>query len=196
VSEVRPCPACGRPLLGWAVVEARDPDGGREVVLERCESCGLGLVRGAGADMELDERGVVAVANRRSWQAGLGGSHWAAIDPAEREAYPTPDALARLLEKQGLEAQRLRQPPLGRNQLWMWQTLLNGLTFHDDFATDVLAGRLRPRNARNVAAFAIDAMVSVLAALPLALISVPLELVAVAARRGGLIEADVKRLAP
>ena len=145
--------------------------------------------------LEPDERGVVAVANRRSWQAGLGGSHWAAIDPAERDAYPTPEALDRLLEKQGLEPQRVRQRPLGRNQLWMWQTLLNGLTFHDDFATDVLGGRLRPRNARNLAAFAIDAMVSVLAALPVALISVPLELVAVVARRGGLIEADVKRLA-
>jgi hypothetical protein len=87
VSEGRPCPACGQPLLGWAVVEARDPGGGRDVVLERCESCGLGLVQGAGADMNPDERGLVAVANRRSWQAGLGASHWAAIDPAEREAY-------------------------------------------------------------------------------------------------------------
>jgi hypothetical protein len=196
VSAGRLCPACGLPLLGWAVVEARDPAGSREVVLERCESCGLGLARGAGAEMKPGSNGIVAVANRRSWQAGLGGSHWAAIDPVEREAYPTPEALSRLLEKQGLEPQRLRQRPLGRNQLWMWQTLLNGLTFHDDFATDVLEGRLRPRNSRNVAAFAIDAMVSVLAALPVALISVPLELIAVVARRGGLIEADVKRLAP
>ena len=176
------------------MVEARDPDGGREVVLERCESCGLGLVRGAGAGMEPDERGVVAVANRRSWQAGLGGSHWAAIAPAEREAYPTPDALARLFEKQGLEPQRLRQPLLGRNQLWMWQTLLNGLTFHDNFAIDALAGRLRPRNAKNGAAFAVDAVVSVLAAIPVALLSLPLELAAVAARRGGLLEAYVNRI--
>ena len=194
MSESGPCPACGQPLLGWAVVEARDPDGGREAVLQRCESCGLGLVRGAEARLEPGERGVVAVANRRSWQAGLGGSHWAAIDPAGRDLYATPEALNRLLEEQGLEPQRVRQRPLGRNQLWMWQTLLNGLTFHDDFATDVLEGRLRPRNARNLAAFAIDAMVSVLAALPVALVSVPLELVAVVARRGGLIEADVKRL--
>ena len=173
---------------------ARDPDGGGEAILERCESCGLGLVRGSDASMEPSQRGVVAVANRRSWQAGLGGEHWAAIDPAERDSYPTPEALTRLLEKQGLEPLRLRQRPLGRNQLWMWQTLLNGLTFHDDFASDVLGGRLRPRNSRNVAAFAIDAMVSVLAAIPVALISVPLELVAVVVRRGGLIEADVKRL--
>jgi hypothetical protein len=176
------------------VVESRDAGRGGEVVLERCEACGLGLVHGSSATLEPAANGVVAVANRRSWQAGLGGSHWAAIDPGEREAYPTPEALGRLLDVQGLEPQRFRQPPLGRNQLWMWQTLLNGLTFHDDFATDVLAGRLRPRSARNVAAFAIDAVVSVLAALPVALISLPLELLAVAARRGGLIEADVKRL--
>jgi hypothetical protein len=195
VSAGRSCPACGQPLLGWAVVESRGAGGRGEVVLERCESCGLGLVRGAGVALEPAANGVVAVANRRSWQAGLGGSHWAAIDPAERDAYPTPEALGRLLDKRGLEPQRVRQPPLGRNQVWMWQTLLNGLTFHDNFATDVLGGRLRPHASRGVAAFAIDAMVSLLAALPVALISVPLELIAVAARRGGLIEADVKRLA-
>jgi hypothetical protein len=194
VSKRRQCPACGTPLLGWAVVESRS-DGGGEVVLERCESCGLGLVRGVRPALEPEgSRNVVTAANRRSWQAGLGGSHWAAIDAAERDAYLTPDALARLLDEQGLEPQRVRQPPVGRNQLWMWQTMLNGLTFHDNFATDVVGGRLRAGNAKNVAAFAIDAIVSVLAALPVALISVPLELIAVVARRGGLIEAEVKRL--
>jgi hypothetical protein len=177
------------------VVEARHPGGNREVVLERCESCGLGVVRGSDARLDPDQRGVVALPNRRSWQAGLGGPHWGAVAPGEREAYPTPDALERLAAKQGFEPQRVRQPPLGRNQLWMWQTLLNGLTFHDNFAIDALAGRLRPRNAKNVAAFAVDAVVSVLAAIPVALLSLPLELAAVAARRGGLLEADVKRLA-
>jgi hypothetical protein len=76
----------------------------------------------------------------------------------------------------------------------MWQTLLNGLTFHDNFATDVLAGRLRAGNSKNVAAYAIDAMVTVLAAIPAFLLSLPVELAAVVARRGGLIEVDVKRL--
>ena len=195
MSAGRRCPACGKPLLGWAVVGSRDAGGRGEVVLERCESCGLGLERGADAALAPAPTGVVSVPNRRSWQAGLGGSHWAAIEPGEREVYPTPEALERLLEKRSLEPQRVRQPPLGRNQLWMWQTLLNGLTFHDNFASDVAGGRLRPRNSRNVAAFAIDAIVSVLAAIPVVLISFPLELIAVVARRGGLIEADVKRLA-
>lgn len=176
------------------MVQAREPGWGREVVLERCESCGLGIGPGNLAEPAPDERGVVAAPNRRSWQAGLGGSHWAAVDPPRRDLYPTPDALDRLLAERDLEPQRVRQPPLGRNQLWMWQTLLNGLTFHDNFASDVVAGRLRLRNSRSAAAFAIDAMVSVLAALPVALISLPLELIAVAARRGGLLEADVKRL--
>jgi hypothetical protein len=194
VSKNRPCPACGSPLLGWGVIEARNPGGNREVVVERCETCGLGLVAGADAILEPDGRGVVAVPNRRSWQAGLGGPHWGAIDPAERRVYPTPDAVQRLAGKQGLEPLRLRQRLLGRNQLWMWQTVLNGLTFHDNFATDVLAGRLRARNSKNVAAYAIDAMVTVLAAVPAFLLSLPVELAAVVARRGGLIEADVKRL--
>jgi hypothetical protein len=194
VSKGRPCPACGSPLLGWGVVESRDPGGNREVVLERCEACGLGIVAGGDPSLEPNERGVVSVPNRRSWQAGLGGPHWGAVEPSERESYPTPDAFERLATKQGLEPQRVRQPPLGRNQLWMWQTILNGLTFHDNFATDVLAGRLRARNSKNAAAFAIDVIVTILAALPALLLSFPLELAAVVARRGGLIEADVKRL--
>ena len=165
-------------------------------MLERCENCGLGLERGRDPALEpAGERNVITVANRRSWQAGLGGSHWAAIEPGERDTYATPESLSLLFEKRGLEPQRVRQSIMGRNQIWMWQTLLNGLTFHDNFAVDVLGGRLRARNARNAAAFAIDAMVSVLAAIPVAVISLPLELVAVVARRGGLIEAEVKRLA-
>ena len=177
------------------MAEARDGNATHEVVLERCESCGLGLVRGGDAALRPGgDRSVVTAPNRRSWQAGLGGSHWAAIDPAAHDLYATPESLSILLEKQGLEAQRVRQPVVGRNQLWMWQTLLNGLTFHDNFAVDVLGGRLRAGNAGNFAAFAIDAVVSVLAALPVALISFPLELLAVVARRGGLIEAEVKRL--
>ena len=60
----------------------------------------------------------------------------------------------------------------------MWQTLLNGLTFHPNFAREVRAGRLRPANARSRGAFVADTVVTVLAG-PLALlVSAPLELIA------------------
>jgi hypothetical protein len=134
------------------------------------------------------DHGAVQVPNRRSWQAGLGGGHWAALDPPTKPAYLTPSSLSLLSGRVGIEVSSLRQPALGRNQLWMWQTLMNALTFHDGFATEALSGRLTPRNARSAPAFAVDAIVSVVAALPVALISVPLELAAVLARRGGLLE--------
>ena len=70
----------------------------------------------------------------------------------------------------------------------MWQTLLNLLTFHRDFAPEALSGRLRPSGGRGRAAFAIDAMVTVLAAIPTAILAVAIEGGAVIARRGGVIE--------
>ena len=57
----------------------------------------------------------------------------------------------------------------------MWQTLLNLLTFHRDFASEAASGRLRPGNGRGLAAFSIDAVVTVLAAIPTAIIAVVLE---------------------
>lgn len=195
VGAGRSCPACDEPLYGWAVLE---PDGESRMtprVLDRCESCGLGIARDAiGADPLAGGDGLIRTPNRRSWQAGIGGVHWAALELEDRDTYPTPEALGMLLGHAALEPLRVRQPAFGANQLWMWQTLLNAFTFHDGFAVRVLRKRLRPRNARSLAAFAIDAVVSALAALPIALVAVPLELVAVVLRRGGLLEAEVRSL--
>jgi hypothetical protein len=195
VSGGRRCPACGEPLYGWVVVGG---EGGRghepERVLDRCEACGLGIAHETDqVPLEAGEGGPISVPNRRSWQAGLGGSHWAPLRLEPRGFYPTPEALARLLDRAGLEAQRLRQPALGTNQLWMWQTLMNALTFHDGFAVRVLGGRLGLPDARSRVTFALDLVVSLVAALPVAVVSLPLELLAVAMRRGGLIEAEVRK---
>jgi hypothetical protein len=195
MADPPPCPACGEPLFGWVVVGSRDPERSGEVVLDRCEACGLGIVHGEhSVDLAPSEGGVVAAANRRSWQAGIGAARWAALEPPARGVYPTPQALGLLCDRAGLEPVRLRQRPLGVNQVWMWQTLLNAFTFHDNFALDVVRGRLRPGNSRGLTAFAIDALVSVVAALPVAIVALPLELLAVVAGRGGLIDAEVRRL--
>jgi hypothetical protein len=182
-----------RALFGWAVVRPAGAPHSREHVLDRCEACGLGIMRELeGGTIAKPEPGTTfSVPNRRSWQAGIGGGHWGALEVPERGMYPTPASLGLLFEKQGLAAD-VRQPPLGRNQLWMWLTLMNAFTFHDGFAREVLRGRLTPRGARSVAAFAADAVVSTLVALPLALISGPLELLAVAFRRGGVLEVTVR----
>jgi hypothetical protein len=57
-----------------------------------------------------------------------------------------------------------------------------------------VSGRLRPGTGRGLAAFWIDAVVTVLAAIPTAIIAVVLETGAVLARRGGVIEIQADRL--
>ena len=78
----------------------------------------------------------------------------------------------------------------------MWQTLLNLLTFHRDFASEAVSGRLRPGTGRGLGAFCTDVVVTVLAAIPTAFIAVLLEGGAVIARRGGVIEIEADRLPP
>ena len=73
-------------------------------------------------------------------------------------------AMGLLAERTNTDVGEIEFPPLGPNQGWMWQTILNGLTFHPNFARDVRAGRLRPAGSRGRFAFAIDCVVSVLAA--------------------------------
>jgi len=194
-SGSRSCPACGEPLYGWAVIESDGDSRAAREVLDRCEECGLGIAHET-SDVNLapDAQGRLTAPNRRSWQAGIGGEHWAPLELESTDAYLTPKALGLLLDGAGYELLVLRQPALGANQLWMWQTLLNAFTFHDGFAIRVLRGRLGLRNARSAPAFVVDLVVSVLAALPLAVAALPLELVAVVVRRGGLLEAEVRRL--
>ena len=75
----------------------------------------------------------------------------------------------------------------------MWQTMLNGLTFHPNFAREARAGRLRPSTSRGRFVFAIDAVVTVLGAPLVLLLSAPLELGASLARRGGELAATARR---
>jgi hypothetical protein len=173
-------------------------------VLERCESCGVGVERTtAPIDLEAEARALattlsdgqaaLVAPNRSSLQATLGGEGWAAIDLRPGHLVLTPASLRLLAERTGREPASARFPRMSRNQGWMWQTLLNGLTFHPNFAREVRAGRLRPANARSRFTFAVDCVVTVLAAPLVLLASVPMELAAALARRGGEIVATLGR---
>ena len=198
------CPACGEPLFGWLLVASRQHRHANDsIALERCERCGLGVAANltpassASALLGLarqtwDGRLELRVANRASVQASLGGSHWAALEP-ERRLYPTPQSLPALAAAAGLEIEDLSCPHRGRGQGWMWQTLVNAFTFHENFARQVRAGTLRPVGARDRLKFGIDAVVTLLVALPVALVSVPLELCAALAGRGGELVAVTRR---
>jgi hypothetical protein len=205
------CPLCGSPLYGWLKIP--DPktrptvgqpvadDGAR--VLDRCENCGAGIEDGAGpVDLQAELQAIrttygdgspaIIAANRSSWQASLGGEGWAAIDVHPGRLLLTPRSLELLAERTGAKLGEVGSPPLGPNQRWMWQTLINGLTLHPNFAREVLAGRLRMANARSRIAFIADCVATVLAAPFVLLVSFPLELVGALTRRGGAMVAPLE----
>ncbi|MQA74537.1 MAG: hypothetical protein GEU88_09400 [Solirubrobacterales bacterium] len=205
MSEPGPCPLCGQPLYGWLALPRQgaeatvgmplpgEPEAER--VMVRCESCGIALEDDREVDLvaeweavcTADERGGrrIAIPNRASLQAWIGTEGWAAIDLSAGRLLLTPRGLELLAEHNGQRIERPRYPRWGRPQWWMWQTLLNGLTFHPNFAREVRAGSLRPSSSRGRLHFAADAVASVLAAPLVAVVSIPLELLAALAGRGG-----------
>jgi hypothetical protein len=129
--------------------------------------------------------------NRASLQASLGGPRWFELDAAAQRYLLTGAALERLLRGAGLEpgARRWRA---GASLLAMWQTALNSLTFHRDFAWRL--ARRRPLGPRGMT-YWLDLAISAIAALPVAVIVSPLECAAGLAGRGGVIELRARRRA-
>lgn len=199
------CPADGEPLFVW--IETYGYGKREDEVVDRCESCGLVVPRESvpTPDQAIDElldhaerrgeRVATRVSNAASLQAWLGAENWAALEPGDTEIKPTPRAVRLLFARRGLQVRRIRHLA-GSGMATMWQTLLNLLTFHRDFAPQVIHGRLRPRSGRGIAAFWIDAAITVMAAIPTAIVAVLLEGGAVLARRGGMIEVQAERLPP
>lgn len=185
------CPACGEPLFVWLETEGFGPR--EDQVIDRCENCGLVVERGTvpSAEVAIEEL-AGQVPNAASLQAWLGAENWAALRPGDHGLKLTPRAAGLLLARRGLEVSRIRFVP-GAGMASMWQTLLNLLTFHRDFASEAASGRLRPGTGRGRAAYAIDVMVTILAAIPTAILAVMLEGSAVLARRGGVIEVTATR---
>jgi hypothetical protein len=189
------CPACGKPLFVWVETEGWGPR--EDQVIDRCENCGLAVARDAvpSATEAITQllgasgngRNVFRAPNAASLQAWLGAENWAALRPGDGALKPSPRSAELLLAKRGLEVRRIRHLATA-GMASMWQTLLNLLTFHRDFASEALSGRLRPGGGRGRAAYAIDVMVTILAAIPTAILAVLLEGGAVLARRGGVIE--------
>ena len=211
VSEPNPCPLCGLPLYGWIMLPPRSAVAsvgmalatppGDERVIDRCESCGVALEHDREIDLSAEWEAVrrqvspgtseVAVPDRASLQAWIGTEGWAAIGIEPGSLMLTPSSLELLAQRNGCQLTRKRWPLWGRAQAWMWQTLLNGLTFHPNFAREVRSGRLRPA-AGNRLRFAVDAVVTVLAAPLVALVSVPIEVGAAVVHRGGELVATAR----
>jgi hypothetical protein len=176
-AENPPCPACGDPLFGWAMLR---PD---RTPVRRCETCGLGLIGEATTPEEarsaLEELGRSAgrTPNRASLQAWIGQSGWASLSGEQRFLF-TPDSIQRL----GHGKTRSR-PGIAA----MWQTLINAFTFGHNVALGRL-GRARSIEASEGWQRSLDLGISVLATPLLIIVAVPLELFASAAGRGGELE--------
>ena len=211
--EAPRCPACAEPLFTWVEITSRVGPAGapshhgpwQNQLIDRCENCGLVAARDSvpspdeATDLlvsgceEREGRIAIRSDNAASLQAWLGAENWAALRPGTHAIKPTPRAASLLLARRGLEVRRVHHLA-GPGMASMWQTLLNLLTFHRDFASQTVSGRLRPGSGRGRGAFWIDALVTVLAAVPTAIIAVGLEAGAVIARRGGVIELEAERL--
>lgn len=197
------CPLCGQPLYGWIAIPAPGPGPpDPAIVVDRCEDCGVALRRGAEIDLAAEwdaiataEDGArrIEVPDRGSLQAAIGVDGWAAIGLGPGNLILTRTSLALLARANDHVLEDRRWPLVGPNQAWMWQTMLNGLTFHANFAREWRAGRLRAQSAQSRPKFAADVVVTVLGAPLVALVSFPLEAIAALARRGGLLRALARR---
>ena len=174
-------------------------------MLDRCENCGVAIEHGREVDLVAEWEAVcrardgggreIAVPNRASLQAAIGVEGWAAIglSPGQPAADPgQPPAASPSTTASGSSGCAGRAG--GATQAWMLQTLLNGLTFHPNFAREVRAGRLHRDDGRGALRFYADAIVTVLGAPLVALVSFPLELVGALAKRGGEMIATTTRV--
>lgn len=181
--ENPPCPACGEPLFGWIGTKP-----GMAGPVRRCESCGLGVVDSPGepeeALHELDahrEGDELRIANRAGFACSLGGAGWAGLQPGARYLF-TEEAVRRLVARRDQVVKSRRWRPLASLAV-TWQTLLNSVTFGHNVALGALRGTpavpaARPWQRR------IDALASVVLALPALLIALPVELLGGLSGRG------------
>lgn len=191
--ENPPCPACGEPLFGWI-----DAEPGLAGPVRRCESCGLGAVGEAGGTEDalaaLDgarDDDAIRIANRAGFAAWIGGAGWAGLEPGSRYVF-TPEAVRRLVANRDQVVARVRWAP-GRGVATMWQTILNGVTFGRNVALGAL-GRAEAVPAGRLWQRRLDAVISVVAAIPAMIAAVPLELLAAITRRGSTVSLRVNLL--
>ena len=182
--ENPPCPACGEPLFGWL-----SPQPGLDGPVSRCESCGLGVAGGAGepgeALRDLDRHGGEAprIANRGSYAAALGSAGWAGLEPGSRYLFTVESARRLVARRDQVVRSRRWAPAAGLAATW--QTLLNSVTFGHNVALDAL-GRAQGVKAAHPWQRRIDALASVVLALPALLIALPIELAGGLTGRGAV----------
>jgi hypothetical protein len=182
-----PCPACGEPLFGWLAEQER-----LGAPVRRCESCGLGVVgvslgtEDALATLDrLGDQERARIVDRASFCCSLGGAGWAGLEPGVHYLF-TVEAVRRLVAERDQVVRRRRWAP-GASLKVTWQTLLNSVTFGHNVALAALgSGRAAP--AEEPWQRRIDALASVVLAIPAGIIAVPIELAGALFRRGAVVD--------
>jgi hypothetical protein len=182
-----PCPACGEPLFGWLAEEDR-----LGAPVRRCESCGLGIVGSSAGTEEalhaLDRLGGqerARITNRASLSCSIGGAGWAGLEPGSHYLF-TVEAVRRLVARRDQVVRRRRWVP-GASFSLTWQTLLNSVTFGHNVALAALgSGRAAPAEERWQRR--IDALASIVLAIPAAIVTVPVELTGALFRSGAVVD--------
>jgi len=184
--ENPPCPACGEPLFGW-IAERRGLGG----PVRRCESCGLGVVGEVGdaeaalRDLDRQRQGeALLIENRAGFACSLGGAGWSGLHPGARHLF-TVEAARRLVAHRDQVVKKSRWRPLASLAV-TWQTLLNSVTFGHNVALGAFTSRPavaaeKPWQRR------IDALASIVLAIPALVIAFPLELFGAAFDRGAVV---------
>lgn len=183
--ENPPCPACGEPLFGWIGIKP-----GLAGPVRRCESCGLGVVGSSGGseealrELDMLRRGeTVQIANRASFACSLGSAGWFGLQPQARYLF-TLEAIRRLVARRD-QVVKSRRWQAGASLAATWQTLLNSVTFGHNVALGAL-GKAPAMPAREPWQRRIDALASIVLALPAFLVALPVELAGAALGRGSV----------
>jgi hypothetical protein len=182
-----PCPACGEPLFGWLAEQER-----LGAPVRRCEACGLGVVGGSAGTEEalaaLDLSGDqerARIVNRASFSCSLSNAGWAGLEPGVHYLF-TVEAVRRLVARRDQVVRRRRWAP-GPSLLLTWQSLLNSVTFGHNVALAAFGvGTAAPAAERWQRR--IDALASIVLAIPAAIIALPIELVGALFRSGAVID--------
>jgi hypothetical protein len=131
-----------------------------------------------------DDEGRLRIANRASFSAWIGGAGWAGLEPGSHYLF-TVESVRRLVANRDQVVTGTRWSP-GAGIAAMWQTVLNGFTFGRNVALGAL-GRAASVPAEKPWQRRLDTLISIIVAIPVLLVAVPLELTAAATRRGSAI---------
>jgi hypothetical protein len=123
-------------------------------------------------------------ANRASFASSLGGPGWAALGPGAHYLF-TVEAVRRLVARRDQIVKSRRWAPRPSLAL-TWQTLLNSVTFGHNVALGAL-GDAPAVPARKAWQRRIDALASVILAIPAMLIALPIELAGAPFGRGAVV---------